>query len=308
MPGTKHPKRFADLLIGDNNPLSSTLLGESDEGDSLSSENRTLGIDQLRRGRYQPRHPSKEDDIEELAQSIRQVGVIQPIVVRPLDGDTYEVVAGDRRWRAAQRAGLDRVPVIIRHIDDKTAAQIALIENLQRRDLNPIEEAQGLQRLVDEFGLSQRDVAEVVGKSISAVSRTLGLLELDPLVQAHIQEGRLESGHGKVILGLSRSNQVQLAEQAIRKGWSVRELEKQKGTLLRNQDTQKGRSAPRRDPDIVRLETGIQEWLGAPVMFKYSSASGKGRIEINFNSLDECNGILEKIGYRSDDSEYQGKD
>ncbi|NJN47948.1 MAG: ParB/RepB/Spo0J family partition protein [Candidatus Competibacteraceae bacterium] len=262
----------------------------------------TLSIDQLRRSAYQPRISTEDDDaLAELAQSIRELGVIEPIAVRPLaEPEHYEILAGDRRWRAARQVGLEQVPVIVHDVDDRTAAVIALVENLQRQDLNPMEEARALERLLGEFQLSQQQTAQAVGKSQSAVSKSLGLLKLAPAVQEHLQAGRLEAGHGKVLLSLGLREQQRFAELAITNGWSVRELEQRKKALQR-----KGTATvrtPSRDPDIVRLENRLQEWLGAPVAFKYRT-SGKGRIEINFSSLDECTGILERLGVMEDGSD-----
>jgi len=259
----------------------------------------TLKVDQLRRSAYQPRTTTDDDDaLAELVQSIRELGVIEPIAVRPLaEPEQYEILAGDRRWRAARQVDLEQVPVIVHDVDDRTAAVIALVENLQRQDLNPMEEARALERLLGEFQLSQQQTAQAVGKSQSAISKSLGLLKLAPAVQEHLQAGRLEAGHGKVLLNLNRREQQRLAELAIANGWSVRELEQRKMALQRKV-APAGRS-PSRDPDIVRLENRLQEWLGAPVAFKYRT-SGKGRIEINFSSLDECNGILERLGLLED--------
>ncbi|MEZ5583422.1 MAG: ParB/RepB/Spo0J family partition protein [Candidatus Competibacteraceae bacterium] len=224
--------------------------------------------------------------------------MIEPIAVRPLtEQGQYEILAGHRRWQAARQAGLEQIPVIVHDVDDRTAAMIALVENLQRKDLNPIEEAQALDRLLGEFQLSQQQVAQAVGKSQSAVSKTIGLLKLVPAVQEHLQAGRLEAGHGKVLLNLGRREQQRLAELAVTNGWSVRELEQRK-TVLQRRGTAPEKSR-NRDPDIVRLENRLQEWFGSPVALKYR-ASGKGRIEINFSSLDECNGILERMGLLQD--------
>ena len=217
--------------------------------------------------------------------------------MRPVaETETYEILAGDRRWRAAQQAGLSQVPVIVHDVDNRTAALIALVENLQRSDLNPIDEARAMSRLLEEHELSQEQIAEMVGKSQSAISRSLGLLNLAPGVQDLIQGGLLEAGHAKVLLGLPMRQQKQLAELAISNGWTVRELERQKALLRRRKAIGGKRSGLARDPDIVRMENHLQECLGSPVKLKYQAASGKGKIEINFSSLDECNGILDRMG------------
>ncbi len=265
-----------------------------------------LPVDKLCRGRFQPREPAGVDDagLAELEQTIRMLGVIEPIVVRRLaELDTYEILAGDRRWRAAQRAGLSSVPVVIRQADDHTAAAIALVENLQRKDLNPMEEARAIQRLMQEFGLSQEEIAATVGKSQSAISRLIGLLDLDPVVQAYLRESRLEAGHAKVLLSLDPALQRRLADQSVGQGWSVRELERRKAALLTYTAASEPRTATsnrRRDPNIVRLENRLQEHLGAPVRLGYSAITGHGHIDIRFNSLAECNGILERLGLTSD--------
>lgn len=262
-----------------------------------------LKISQLCRSRYQPRLSPDNKDLSELEQSIRELGIIQPIVARSLLGtEQYEILAGDRRWRAARNIGLTQIPVVVRDVDDRTAAAIALVENLQRENLNPIEEAQGIRRLVEEFDLSQGQVATLIGKTQSTVSKCLGLLHLDPSVQLHIQEGRLEAGHGKVLLNLDSGLQIRLAELAIEKRWSVRELEHQKAALLAKTASKEKPSTLRKDPDIAHLETRVQERLGAPVRLKYNSTNGKGRIEILFNSVEECDGILERLGVMREES------
>lgn len=199
------------------------------------------------------------------------------------------------RWQAAQQAGLTQVPVVVREADDRAAAAIALVENLLRRDLNPIEEARALRRLREEFGLTQEQLAETLGISQSAISRALGLLNLDPVVQAQIEDGSLEAGHGKALLGLSGAAQIRLAEQAIRDGWSVRELERRRALLV---ETQPVALPTVRDPDLARLEERLRERLAAPVRLRYDAGRGRGRIEIGFSSLDECDGILERLGLR----------
>lgn len=266
----------------------------------------SLPIDKLCRGRFQPRELSDENDADlaELEQTIQVLGVIEPIVVRRLpELDTYEILAGDRRWRAAQRVGLTSVPVVIRQADDHTAAAIALVENLQRKDLNPMEEARAINRLMQEFGLSQEEIASTVGKSQSAISRIIGLLNLDPVVQSYLRTGHLEAGHAKVLLNLDPALQRQLADRAVSKGWSVRELERQKAALSPSgaaTSRQQRSSANQQDPDIVRLENRLQEHLQAPVKLGYNTTTGHGHIEIRFNSLTECSGILERLGLASD--------
>lgn len=266
------------------------------EGSLLTSDEATVrmvAIDRLVPGRYQPRQRIDEAYLAELEQSIRRFGVIEPLVVRPLADGCHEILAGHMRWRAAQRAGLQQVAVTIREADDHTAAAIALVENLLRRELNPIEEGRALQRLHEEFGLTQEQLAELVGLSQPTISKALGLLNLGIEVQALIEEGQLEAGHGKTLLGLPPAEQIHLAEQAVRQGWSVRELERRRALLATGLPT--GKSSPR-DPDLIRLEERLRERLAAPVKFRYDAVRGKGRIEIGFASLEECDGILERLG------------
>jgi ParB family chromosome partitioning protein len=271
--------------------------GHSFDGSLMAGDIRQLDLDQLVPGRYQPRQRMDDAYLAELEQSIRQFGVIEPLVARPLADGRYEILAGHMRWRAAQRAGLRQAPVVVREADDRTAAAIALVENLLRRDLNPIEEGRALQRLREEFGLTQEQLAETLGLSQSAISKALGLLSLDPAVQDLIEDGRLEAGHGKVLLGLPREAQLRLAEPAADQGWSVRELERRR-TLLTV--APQPRTAMPRDPDLVRLEERLRERLTASVRLRYDAGRGRGRIEIGFATLEECDGILERLGIKAD--------
>jgi ParB family chromosome partitioning protein len=283
--------------LGDGgHKFSGSLMDTGQSGTAGANESRfvMLGVERLQRGRYQPRQHFPEDFMAEMAATMQSVGVVEPLVVRPTaKPEQYEILAGEIRWRAAQKAGLAEVPVVVREVDDNAAAAIALIENLQRKELNPIEEATGMQRLKTEFGLSQGEVAGALGKTQSTVSRVLGLLDLEPTVQEFIRAGQLEAGHGKVLLGLSAAEQLQLARQSVGKGWSVRELERRKAELR----TPKGRSSINpTDPDMVRLQNRMETRLGAPVQLRYNAASGRGRIEIRFDSLEQCEGLLEKMG------------
>ncbi len=272
--------------------------GHSFDGSLLRSDGaegttRPLELDRLVAGRYQPRQRTDEAYLAELEHSIRQFGVIEPLVVRPLADGSYEILAGHMRWRAARQAGLTTVPAVIREADDRTAAAIGLVENLLRRELNPIEEGRALRRLREEFGLTQEQLAELLGLSQPAISKALGLLSLEPAVQNLIEDGQLEAGHGKALLGLPRAAQIRLAEQAAGAGWSVRELERRRVLLAA---TPLSRRPVPRDPDLVRLEERLRERLAAPVRVRYDAARARGRIEIGFASLDECDGILERLG------------
>ncbi len=291
----KSLQSLSDWIGGGGHRFDGSLL-TSDGG--VANAIQHLDLDQLVTGRYQPRQRFDEAYLAELEQSIRQLGVIEPLVVRPLADGRYEILAGHMRWRAAQRAGLTQAPVVVREADDRTAAAIALVENLLRRDLNPIEEGRALQRLREEFGLTQEQLAELLGVSQSAISKARGLLSLDTIVQALIEDGRLEAGHGKAVLGLPSEVQIRLAEQATRDGWSVRELERRR-TLL--SATPSARASTPRDPDLVRLEERLRERLAAPVRLRYDPARGRGRIEIGFASLDECDGILGRLGVRENE-------
>lgn len=290
----KSLKSLGDWIGAGGHSFDGSLLNANSDVSAMQQ----LDLDQLIAGRYQPRQRIDEAYLAELEQSIRQFGMIEPLVARPLADGAYEILAGHMRWQAARRAGLSQVPVIVRSADDRTAAAIALVENLLRRDLNPIEEGRALRRLREEFGLSQEQLAETLNVSQSAISRMLGLLSLDPAVQSHIEEGQLEAGHGKVLLGLPREVQIRLADQAIRDGWSVRELERRRTAMS---DPPQSRMPTPRDPDLVRLEQRLQERLAAPVRLRYDAGRGRGKIEIGFNSLEECDGILDRLGLREAD-------
>lgn len=252
-----------------------------------------LPVEQLQRGRYQPRRDFNQERLEELAQSIRAQGVMQPIVVRALGDDSYEIVAGERRWRAAQLAGLDRVPAIVRDVPDEAAVALALIENIQREDLNPVEEAMALKRLIDEFELTQQAVADAVGKSRTTVTNLLRLLALVPEVRVLLEKGELEMGHGRALLALPPERQAAVARQVAGKGLSVRQTE----ALVRQETEKPARKAARpaaKDPDTRALEQELSEKVGAPVSVE-PGRKGAGRLVIRYASLDELDGILAHI-------------
>jgi len=248
-----------------------------------------LPIERLLRGTYQPRREFDEEALQTLASSIKAQGVLQPVVVRPLADDRYEILSGERRWRAAQMAGLDRVPVVIKDVTDEAAIAIGLIENIQREDLNPVEEGLGLKRLQDEFGLSQEQVAEAVGRSRSAVANLLRLLNLESEVLGMLERNELDAGHAKVLLALNGGDQVRAARNVCKRQLSVRQTE----VLVRGWGAKATPESPV-DPNISRLETDLSGRLGAKVRIQHQQ-NGKGRLEIHYTSLEELDGVLGKI-------------
>ncbi|WP_316367315.1 ParB/RepB/Spo0J family partition protein [Candidatus Thiodiazotropha sp. CDECU1] len=254
-----------------------------------------LPVDLIQRGRYQPRREFDAESLRELADSIAAQGVIQPIVVRPVENERYELIAGERRWRAAQQAGLDEIPVVIKEVTEEAAMAMGLIENIQREDLNPLEEANALSRLLLEFGLTHQEVAKAVGKSRTTVTNLLRLLELNEEVKTLVESGRLEMGHARCLLGLKGEDQTRAANQVAAQGLSVRETERLVRRLQNQEEKPKAsRATPVMDPDIRRLVTDLSEKLGAKVDLQQGS-KGKGKLVIGYNSLDELEGILDHI-------------
>jgi ParB family chromosome partitioning protein len=291
--GQTRPRVTAVATIGDaSGPALQVNAGPLDQ------ELARVPLDLLQRGRYQPRIDMRPETLAELAESIKAQGVIQPIVVRPL-GDPdhrgvqrYEIIAGERRWRAAQLAGLTDIPAVIRRVPDEAAIAMALIENIQREDLNPLEEGRALERLISEFGLTHQQAADAVGRSRAAVSNLLRLLELPPEVCERLEKRELEMGHARALLGLpQRRQQTEVATLVVRKGLSVRDTE----ALVRRmvQPTKPASNGPTGavDPNIQRLEGELADKLGARVNIEHASA-GHGRVVIRYNSLDELDGIL----------------
>jgi len=262
-------------------------------GKSADSVN-TLPLDVLERGRYQPRRDFNPELLQELADSIAAQGVVQPIVVRPIEKEgRYEIIAGERRWRASQQAGLDEIPVVIRDVSDQTAMAMALIENIQRDDLNPLEEAEALHRLLNEFELTHEKIAQAVGKSRTTVTNLLRLLELNGDVKEYIYNRKMEMGHARALLGLKEKAQSDAAKQVVARGLSVRDTEKLvRGLLDGPKPTTAAKSAPQEDPNVRRLQDDLSDKLGARVNIQQAS-SGKGKMVITYNSLDELEGILE---------------
>ena len=251
-----------------------------------------LPVDIIQRGKYQPRVDMHKESLQDLADSISAQGVLQPIVVRAISADKYEIIAGERRWRAAQLAGLHEIPAIVREVKDRAAIAIALIENIQRENLNPLEEARALDRLIREFELTHEQAAEAVGRSRAAVSNLLRLLELEETVKEMVEEGVLEMGHARALLALSGARQLEAARQVQSRGLSVRATE---GLVRQLQQPRKSKpAAAKKDPDIQLLETQLADKLGAGVLIR-EGRGGKGKLEISYNSLDELDGILEHI-------------
>ena len=265
----------------------------ADQNSDHDGELRSLPVDLLQRGRYQPRTGMNNEALEELANSIRAQGVVQPIVVRELEQQgRYEIIAGERRWRAAQLAGLHEIPAVIRQVADQAAIAMALIENIQREELNPMEEAHALQRLIDEFDLTHQDAANAVGRSRAAVSNLLRLLTLNQDVKKLLENGDLEMGHARALLGLSGEQQSEAARVVETKGLSVRETEQLVRRMAAGPSQKSKASVP--DPDTRRLQEQLAEKLGAAVKLQHTSR-GKGKLIIQYNSLDELDGILAHI-------------
>lgn len=253
---------------------------------------RHVPIELIQRGKYQPRTDMHEEALQELANSIQKQGVIQPIVVRPISSDKYEIIAGERRWRASQLAGLDTIPAIIKPVGDETAIAISLIENIQRENLNPIEEAMALKRLQDEFELTQQEVADAVGKSRATVTNLIRLIGLSIDVRRMLEHGDLEMGHARALLSLPDIQQSKAARTVAGKGLSVRQTESLVRRLLASDGSAKASKAV--DPDIKKLEEDLADKLGAKVIIQHT-AKGKGRLVLKYNSLDELDGILSHI-------------
>lgn len=262
---------------------------------------RNIPLELLQRGKYQPRIDMRQDTLEDLANSIKSQGVVQPIIARLLkktDGETqrYEIVAGERRWRAAQMAGLTDIPTVVRVVPDDAAIAVALIENIQRENLNPLEEAQALDRLIKEFGLTHQEAADAVGRSRVSVSNLLRLLDLSDRVRGMLESRQIEMGHARALLSISSSEQqLEAARQVVRKRLSVRETERLVRRLLSDQARKTTKkAATSNNVDIRRLELEVSEKLGAKVRIDHSQ-KGSGKLVINYNSLDELDGILKHI-------------
>ncbi|MDG2273039.1 MAG: ParB/RepB/Spo0J family partition protein [Halioglobus sp.] len=285
--------RGLDALLGAGNSMQDGAEGaNSAPTPSLNNEDATLKelpVDLIQSGKYQPRKEMEPESLRELADSIVSQGVMQPIVVRPISDKKYEIIAGERRWRATQMAGLDFIPALIRDVSDQAAIAMALIENIQREDLNPIEEAASLQRLQREFELTQQEVAKAVGRSRSSVANMLRLMTLQEDVRRLLEHGDLDMGHARALLGLEGSDQSEAARSVVSKGVTVRQTE----SLVRNWMANRSQVEPGAalDPNIRHLQDDLSQRLGASVKIQHSP-KGKGRLVLSYNSLDELDGIL----------------
>ncbi len=283
--------RGLDALLGASQASSPT---EADTTENTQvATTAQLAVDLIQRGRYQPRRHFDEDKLRELADSIGAQGMVQPIVVRKIEGDKYEIIAGERRWRAAQLTGLADVPVVIKDVDDQTAMAMALVENIQRDDLNPLEEATALHRLLEEFALTHQQIAQAVGKSRTMVSNLLRLLELTAEAKSLLEQGQIEMGHARALLALKGDAQSRAAAEVVRKGLSVRATE----ALVRQLTTENKANSTKpqaEDPNVRSLLEDLGGRLGARVALQQGTG-GKGKLVISYNSLDELEGILSHI-------------
>ncbi len=277
--------RGLDALLGGSRP-------PGEPAPSTEDDLRQIAVDRIERGRYQPRMDMRKDTLEELAASIRAQGVVQPIVVRPLSAGRFEIIAGERRWRAAQIAGLHEIPAVVRVADDRATIAMSLIENIQRENLNPLEESRALGRLMREFELTQQEAADAVGRSRSAVANLLRLQELNEDVRKLVEQGQLEMGHARALLGLTGPDQSEAAREVVKKGLSARGTEALVRRLAKGGGKKKALKPA--DPNIRALEDELSGTLGARVTVQ-QSGKGKGKLVIEYHSLDELDGILSKL-------------
>lgn len=259
-----------------------------------SHQPQKLPIEFLQRGKYQPRKDMDPEKLKELSDSIAAQGIIQPIIVRQLQEEKYEIIAGERRWRAAQLAKLQEVPVIVRDIDDQAVMAMALIENIQREDLNPLEESEALRRLLEEFGLTHQQVASAIGKSRTAVSNLLRLLDLTPVVKELLANGQLEMGHARALLSLAAPQQEQIANKAVKQNLSVRAVEKLVKQTHQTDDEASAHSEKATDPDTLRLQDELSAITGARVQINHQ-ANGRGQLVISYTSLEELEGVINRL-------------
>ena len=285
-------------LKGLGRGLDALLGGDLDAAPAAPNTPSVLAVSQIQAGKYQPRTRMDEVSLSELAASIKTQGIMQPVLVRPLPaggGTPYEIIAGERRFRAAQMAGLEEIPVLVRDVDDQAAAAMALIENMQREDLNPLEEAQGIQRLISDFNFTHEQAAGAVGRSRSAVSNLLRLINLAQPVQTMLMAGDIDMGHARALLAVDSANQIALANHVIAKRLSVRETEKLVARALEEQNVPATQARAKDKPgDIVRLEEELSDRLATPVVFKMGP-KGKGQMIIDFADLDILDGVLARL-------------
>lgn len=267
---------------------------ESSESQPQGEVVKLVSLNKLQAGKYQPRTRMDESSLLELAESIKSQGVMQPILVRPVGAAKYEIIAGERRFRASRLAGLEEVPVLIKSVPDESALAMALIENIQREDLNPLEEAQGVQRLILEFDLTHEQASQAIGRSRSATSNLLRLLNLAEPVQTMLLAGDIEMGHARALLALSSAEQIACANEVINRRLSVREAEKLVSDWMNNCD--RVLVKPSQTSDVLRLQESLADWIACPVQIKANN-QGKGSVTFRFNNLDELDGVLERIGY-----------
>jgi ParB family transcriptional regulator, chromosome partitioning protein len=293
--------RGLNALLGDSASKSDSSLDSASTSKSVSTTKkaadgdlRHLPIDLIQRGKYQPRRDIQPEALEELAASIKAQGVMQPIVVRPISGDKYEIIAGERRWRASQIVGLDTIAAVVRRVPDEAAVAMSLIENIQREDLNAMEEALALSRLQQEFDLTHQQIADAIGKSRATVTNLLRLMSLRDDVQRMLEHGDLELGHAKALLGLPLERQSQAATNVVSKGLSVRQTESMVRSLLAQLDSPTTKKAQQIDPDIKSLQDRLSEKVGVPVSIQHG-AKGQGKLVLKYNNLDELDGILNHI-------------
>ena len=273
------------LLGGDNDAPAATA-----SGDAVN----TLPVTALQPGKYQPRSRMDQEALNALAASIKAQGIMQPILVRPVGDGKHEIIAGERRWRAARIAGLSSVPVLVRNVPDQQALAVALIENIQREDLNALEEATGIDRLIREFSLTHQAVADAVGKSRTTVTNLLRLLDLPPPVRDLLAQGQLEMGHARALLVLPADQQLALAREAAAEGWSVREVERRVGAGLKKK-TATGKRTARKDRDVARLEEEVSNRLGTTVQIKTGSKAGSGSVVIAYRTLEQLDALLSRL-------------
>jgi ParB family chromosome partitioning protein len=296
---TKKPKglgRGLEALLGADAPG----IGQLAQGEVSPGQPSTLPVNKLQAGKYQPRTRMDEGALAELADSIRAQGIMQPILVRPLDAakGRYEIIAGERRFRAAQLAGLTEVPVLVKDVADEHAAAMALIENIQREDLNPLEEAQGVKRLLDEFGLTHEQASQAIGRSRSATSNLLRLLNLASAVQTMLLAGDIDMGHARALLAVDTATQIQLANQIIAKRLSVRDAEQLVARTDKGASTKASRAKPV-SRDVARLEEALSDQLGTKVTLKVTGKE-RGQLIVDFHGWEHCSSIIEKMHLKED--------